>query len=416
MDARVGRLLLGAPRIAVFSVLVSGTAACSEALETPGSTFTVWDSAGVPIVHSEGPLWNTSPGWSLSEQPLVEIGVRFGAESHTLSNVGDVIRLPGDRIAVVNTGTAQIRVYSISGEHLQDLGRSGDGPGEFRRVRRLWVTPHDSVMAYDGSLSRVTVYAPDLSLVRTMAIRPQGGASQAFVLRSFDDGQLLVDEIIRPPGRPRAGLFSGGVRRFTRYSSDGARVNTIGELAASNNWGFSTGDAFAYTTAPFSVIFPPSQGDGRSLYLGPGLLPQVEHRSPSGQLIRVIRWSEARRAVDSEVIEQFRTWRLGLLDDPDYRQSTLAMLEGLEFPELIPVYQSLRVDLEGHLWVERYRTRGEEDRRWWVFDPDGRWLGEPPVPTDIDVKEVGSDYLLGVRRDDLDVESVVMYRLDRTES
>ena len=130
-------------------------------------------------------------------------------------------------------------------------------------------------------------------------------------------------------------------------------------------------------------------------------------------MIRVVRWSEAQRAVDSDVIEQFRTWRLTLLDDPDYRQRTLAMLEGLEFPELIPVYQSSRVDLEGHLWVERYRTRWEEDRRWWVFDPDGRWLGEPPVPTDIDVKEVGSDYLLGVRRDDLDVESVVMYRLDR---
>jgi hypothetical protein len=88
-------------------------------------------------------------------------------------------------------------------------------------------------------------------------------------------------------------------------------------------------------------------------------------------------------------------------------------LKGMICPEQISAYQSLLVDTEDHLWVEQYRTPWEDQRRWWVFDPTGRWLGEPPVPTDLDIREVGRDYVLGVRRDDTDVEQVVMYALRR---
>ncbi len=89
------------------------------------------------------------------------------------------------------------------------------------------------------------------------------------------------------------------------------------------------------------------------------------------------------------------------------------MLDGLIFPDFIPAYRSLLVDTEDHLWVEQYRTGWEQERRWWVFDPAGRWLGEPTVPTDLDIREVGPDYILGVRRDAGDVEQVVMYELIR---
>ena len=346
--------------------------ACSDSDGAPASTFTVRDSVGIQIAETTAPAWGTDSDWTLSDSPVVEIGGASGDETSMLFNVGDVIRLPDDRIGVVNTGTAQIRVYSISGQHLLDVGRSGTGPGEFRRVRRLWVTPQDSIIAYDGSISRITVYDSDLELARTMQLRPQGGASQAFALRPFDSAHLLVDEIILPPGRPRMGLFPGGRRVFARYSRDGTRLNSIGELTAPDNWGFTVQGSMAYTQAPFSVTFPPSWGDGVSLYLGDGIRPRVERRAPDGQLLQEIRWSRALRPVDSEVIDQFRSWRLNRGNDPESRQLAAGMLEGLQFPEVIPTYQSLRVDSEGYLWVERYRARWEEARRWWVFDPSGQ--------------------------------------------
>ena len=48
-----------------------------------------------------------------------------------------------------------------------------------------------------------------------------------------------------------------------------------------------------------------------------------------------------------------------------------------------------------------------------VFRPDGRYLGTVKMPHGLDKVEIGPDYVLGVTRDDLGVEFVRMFRLDR---
>jgi hypothetical protein len=48
-----------------------------------------------------------------------------------------------------------------------------------------------------------------------------------------------------------------------------------------------------------------------------------------------------------------------------------------------------------------------------IFDPDGRAIGTVESPAGLHVYSIGSDYLLGVRRDTLGVELVEGYRLRR---
>jgi hypothetical protein len=68
-------------------------------------------------------------------------------------------------------------------------------------------------------------------------------------------------------------------------------------------------------------------------------------------------------------------------------------------------------DAESNLWVADYLAPGDEQPRWRVFDPEGRMLGTIETPIGFTIHEIGSDYLLGVERDELDVEKVVIYRL-----
>ena len=48
-----------------------------------------------------------------------------------------------------------------------------------------------------------------------------------------------------------------------------------------------------------------------------------------------------------------------------------------------------------------------------MFDPEGVWLGPVTLPGRLQIVEIGPDYVLGTTRDELGVESVVMYDLDR---
>jgi hypothetical protein len=86
----------------------------------------------------------------------------------------------------------------------------------------------------------------------------------------------------------------------------------------------------------------------------------------------------------------------------------------------------LRVDDEGWLWARVYDVeRGDSwaatattlnpSNQWMLFAPDGQARGTIELPPDLQVQQVGSDFILGVRRGDFGVEIVEGYRLRRVD-
>ena len=51
---------------------------------------------------------------------------------------------------------------------------------------------------------------------------------------------------------------------------------------------------------------------------------------------------------------------------------------------------------------------------WNVFDPEGRWLGTVETPYGGYIYQIGEDFLLGLWVDELDVEQVRVYPIDRS--
>jgi hypothetical protein len=74
-------------------------------------------------------------------------------------------------------------------------------------------------------------------------------------------------------------------------------------------------------------------------------------------------------------------------------------------------YRFVRVSPQGHLWVLGPH-RPNAPTNWSVYDLDGRPLARVTTPARFDLHEIGRDYLLGVGRDDLDVEYIQLYRLE----
>ena len=76
-----------------------------------------------------------------------------------------------------------------------------------------------------------------------------------------------------------------------------------------------------------------------------------------------------------------------------------------------PVYTEFQIDPGGNLWMRRFLPPGRTQPFWSVFGPDGGYLGEVTTPPDFTVLEIGDDYVLGIHRDELDVQRVQLYEL-----
>jgi hypothetical protein len=94
--------------------------------------------------------------------------------------------------------------------------------------------------------------------------------------------------------------------------------------------------------------------------------------------------------------------------------ATGSSLGALVFPTLSPLFASLLADSEGNVWVDGSRGPGEEGlTKWTVFDPAGRWITDVTTPEGLRLTWIDSDRILGVWRDELGVEYVRVYSLDK---
>ena len=90
------------------------------------------------------------------------------------------------------------------------------------------------------------------------------------------------------------------------------------------------------------------------------------------------------------------------------------MLDQVPSPQARPPHSQLLLDVGGNLWARLGPTEGGGGASidYLVFDPEGKLLGTVALPP-IEVLEIGEGYVLGVYRDELEVEFVQLYDLTK---
>lgn len=147
---------------------------------------------------------------------------------------------------------------------------------------------------------------------------------------------------------------------------------------------------------------------------------ELRQFTADGRLERVIRAERAPRAVTSTDVERVIAQMERSMRDqgapPEAVESQLARARSAPVAESMPLFGSIFVTHDGGAWVGRITgPRGEDEpprpARYDVFSPDGRWLGIAETPPGFHPLEIGADYVLGVRQDDLGVEFVELYEV-----
>lgn len=88
----------------------------------------------------------------------------------------------------------ELQVFSPTGKFIARVSRPGSGPGELGQIGRVLIGPGDTVHVFDNTLSRWTLFSPDLAYVRSVPTAFGVQTVPALVLAS---GELLISQDVR---------------------------------------------------------------------------------------------------------------------------------------------------------------------------------------------------------------------------
>jgi hypothetical protein len=117
--------------------------------------------------------------------------------------VSDAIRLPDDRIVILNSGVAEMQFYAADGTHLRTVGTQGEGPGEFQHPE--WVTLlTDTLIVFDPfqDNGRISLFDLEGDFIRSERVdapglrfpTPDFVLTDGHYLDQMSEGSIGLDE------------------------------------------------------------------------------------------------------------------------------------------------------------------------------------------------------------------------------
>ena len=163
---------------------------------------------------------------------------------------------------------------------------------------------------------------------------------------------------------------------------------------------------------PFTV-FPVAAVTTDGGLITDGTTFEVKDYGLVGEVRRILRLDLPGRPVSDAIKEAWMD------SEASRREGDTALLKevlrSLPVPDTLPAFESLLMDELGYVWAQIYEWDPDVPRRWVVFDQEGAAQGAILAPPGLRVEWVGPSVILGIWKDELEVEYVHRHRLRREE-
>ena len=383
----------------------------------------VLDSMGVEIVlNPERAPDSTS--WSIDTVPDLVIGHdESKGERYLFGFIAGAASLSDGRIVVADRQLPGVRMYDPAGAFVRQIGRVGEGPGEYTGVGGVFVLAGDTIAVPHLSTGRaIQVFGPGGDFVRALSPPPQwpelweGRYGRPSIVSLFTDGTVLASGSSRdtPFGRGSGqgtAMVSEFSHRLVRIGPGGEVLADFGEHPSSRWIHYNNGPQPGFSYQAEGYLPQPLMATHEThLFLSDGDRFEVSVYDTEARLSRIIR-----KAHTPAVIP--RTWtdtRWSELMEGIEPSSSVAWLRRLsppDIPEHAPAIDRMLFDVLGNLWVRSNPPAQVLPPIWFVFDSAG--VLQHSLRTDIDPLHIGADHFVSVLQNQYGVHAVAVHSLSK---
>jgi hypothetical protein len=125
-----------------------------------------------------------------------------------------------------------------------------------------------------------------------------------------------------------------------------------------------------------------------------------------------IRWNPKEVMLTDADVTKWRDTTVAMLAGKLSESEVLSVLDQVTVPAVRPPFSAIMLDAAGNLWVEQGPSSNgdSESTDYLVFDPAGVLLGAVVLPQ-VQVLDIGDNYIIGVYEDDLEVEYLQVFEI-----
>ncbi len=320
------------------------------------------------------------------------------------------------QLFVADQRASQICHYDKTGRLIQVIGRKGAGPGEFTSLAWLARLPGDTIVAFDGMIMRLSLFAPTGKLARTvqLTLPPDAHSRSITAFAVLPNGRLLLgfSDVQRLPPAKTAVPFT---QSFYLFDTAGKLISAAGQGFESEHFVQTVPMRFggtAYWDLAFGRRAFVSAGWGSAFAYVDGASPNVKLMDASGRVTATLSTPIRQRAITPGDIAAYRAMEMIGTRDADRSIETL-QLEEMPYPSSRPTFGGLFTSTGGALIAQEYLmpTDRKPVSRWYVWSSKDAAVRVLQADGNIRGMAASRDRLCGVEVDADELESVVCYAL-----
>ena len=390
-----------------------------------GSTSSDWtgtsvDSAGIQLVtNTLTPIWNEGEAWSLEE--VLTIGAAEGDPEYQFGQISGIGITADGRVVVSDMQGQHVKVFGSDGTWERTFGEAGSGPGQFgQQAGPVLVGRGDTILVPDIQNQRVNLMTAEGEDLGSFRIGFEAGVPIRWEMRG--DGAMVTQlrqlNLPNTPGEPDT------LDAIVSRGYDGVISDTLFRVPAGKTFSFSGGQPEFHFFSPEPVwALLPNGG----IVLGTNDRYRFVFHGPDGAPTRIVSIPSEPNMVTEEDKEIFVSTLESLWGEAGVPPQGIEQLKsGISFEDRFPAFTQALSGPSGTLWVQKIRALSEmsaEEKEsfnplqnigsaeWDVFDSEGRYLGIVEMPFHYQPLGFEGDRILGVWRDDLDVQYVKILRV-----
>lgn len=332
-------------------------------------------------------------------------------------------RGPGGTLVVSQPSVKYLVAYDSAGKFIGAFGRSGRGPGEFEDVT-MWGWRQDSIWVYDFRLRRLTVLARDGRYVRDTSRVLAAGGDEGFVAL-LNNGAALIGQHNYSALAKTAPAGTEVPASFRIEKRDGTRGLDIGPFRT-----VTTGTRIERTSGPSSAStsLPWLWHDNPLFGVSPNgahiVIVEGQHPLTQAGSFRVHRYASTGQRVSSTT-HAFVAKRVTQAMQDSLDRVVLPLVKRVAWvtddmlkkaiertpkpPQWLRAFDRVVVQNDGTLWLRS----AANSERWFAVQANNQIVAEIRLPARAMVLDGDGQSVWVSVLDDVDVPSIVRYRIER---